>query len=89
MPELLARNDSQQQIQSFYFIEVMNDYLQDVESGQAFLLNEIRKNTGNIITGDSNSNQNRIESIRFKKSSNVSIILTYLLLQANSLDSNK
>ena len=48
-----------------------------------------RKNTGNIITGDSNSHQNRIESIRFKKSSNVSIILTYLLLQANSLDSNK
>ena len=48
MPELLARDDAQQQIQSYYFIEVMNDYLQDVEAGQAYLLNEIRKNTGNI-----------------------------------------
>ena len=46
--DMLRPADAQQQIQSFYFIEVMNDYIQDAQKGQAFLLNEIRKNTGNI-----------------------------------------
>ena len=45
---MLRPQDAQQQIDSFYFIEVMNSYLQDAQKGQAFLLNEIRKNTGNI-----------------------------------------